>query len=71
MQSPTEAWFSVRSGEYFRDDCNEQLVAHSERENFVLRRALEEIVYTCGKCGRCVIVPAPSMYQSRSVESYG
>ena len=59
MQSSTETWFSVRDGEYFCDDCNEQLVAHSVRELFVLREPLEEMVYTCGSCGRRVIIPYP------------
>jgi len=57
MQSTTETFFSVRDGQYFCDDCNEQLVAHSVRETFVLSGPLEEIVYTCSNCGRCVIIP--------------
>ncbi len=64
MQSTTETWYSVRDGEYFCDNCNEQLVAHSARETFVLRESLEEIAYTCGNCGRSVIIPATPMFSS-------
>jgi len=56
MQTATKTWFSVRDGEYFCDDCNEQLVASFVREKFVLSDPLDEIVYTCASCGRRVII---------------
>ncbi len=64
MQSTTKTWYSIRNGEYFCDDCNERLVAHSERESFVFKAPLDEIVYTCDSCGRSVIIPATPMFSN-------
>lgn len=64
MPTTTETWYSVRNGEYFCNDCNAQLVAHSVRESFVFKARLDETVYTCESCGRSVIVPATPMFSN-------
>jgi hypothetical protein len=65
MESKTETWHSVRDGEYFCNDCDQQLVKHTVTEAFVLGAPSVGTAYTCpGKCGRSVIIPGPSMFSS-------